>query len=204
MIKVLQKYKKGVYYMDRAEFDKLEVLEQIKVVNEALAKAESLRSISKSLSMSKTTLRDRFIKLGYKFNADIRKYIKDNNNREVQSYQSNTKVSPRANKQDIKPIDDGITKELQQYKNDLLELINAKAELMQMLKYHQSNTNVIDIPQIDINSIPQDLQKDIVLKSIKVYEPIFDRFNDICNKNKSIKKQDLLSLALYEFTQKYQ
>ena len=64
--------------MTKEEFNKLEVLEQLEFINNLLAEGKSLRIISGSLSMSKTTFRDRFIKIGYIYDANTIQYEKDN------------------------------------------------------------------------------------------------------------------------------
>jgi hypothetical protein len=64
--------------MTKEEFNKLEVLEQLEFINDLLAEGKSLRVISGSLGMSKTTFRDRFIKIGYIYDANTIQYEKDN------------------------------------------------------------------------------------------------------------------------------
>ena len=88
-------------------------------------------------------------------------------------------------------------------KNNLLDLVQNKDDLMEMLKNYKSNINIIDVPQLDINTLPQDLQKNITTKSVKLYSPIYNSFDRLCKAYSSIKKQDLISLALFEFTNKY-
>lgn len=189
--------------MDRKQFDALEVLDQIEYINKLLSYGQSLRSISDSLEISKTTIRDRFKKLGYILNPDKKQYYKDNA-LEVQTYQSNTKVIHRANKHELEPIDNGSTKILQKYyPSELNELLENKDDILEMLKYYKNNTKVIEVPQLDINTIPQQLCDKIANKSIKVYEPVHKLFDEVCSQYGNIKKQDLVSIALYEFYIKY-
>ena len=63
--------------MTKEEFNKLEVLEQLEYVNNLLAEGKSLRIISGSLGMSKTTFRDRFTKIGYIYDANTSQYSKN-------------------------------------------------------------------------------------------------------------------------------
>ena len=187
--------------MNRADFDKLDVLGQLAYINELLKNGESLRNISVKLSISKTTIRDRFKKLGYSFNGDTRQYTKlyHRNNTEVfKSIKVEKHKSCKNNTLIKNNIETKSFKKFNIMNNDLIELVNAKVDILNMLKYYKNNAS-----QLDINSIPQDFQKNIVNKSIKVYKPIFDEFIDFCEKNKGIKKQDMVSLALYEFISKY-
>jgi predicted DNA-binding protein YlxM (UPF0122 family) len=182
--------------VDRKRFDALEILEQINYINKILTTGESLRSISDSLGISKTTIRDRFKKLGYVFNADIKQYHKNN-----------TKASQGDDKQELKPIDKGDTNILQMHYpeelNDLKELLDHKDDILEMLKDYKSNARIIEVPQLDINTIPHELCGKISNKSIKVYEAVHKLFDEVCNQYGNIKKQDLVSISLYEFYIKY-
>ena len=64
--------------MIKEDFNKLEVLEQLQYINNLLAEGKSLRIISGSLGMSKTTFRDRFTKIGYMFDANTSQYTQNN------------------------------------------------------------------------------------------------------------------------------
>ena len=197
--------------MDKIEFNELEILKQLEYVNNELLKGGSLRNISKSLSMSKTTIRDRAMKIGYIYNKELGQYTQDNT-MGIQLHQNITKEPHKAQERATTTVKEGNTKELQKYSNtkelqkynsDILELIENKNELLEMLKKYKNNTNIIEVPQLDINSLPEELQKDIANKSIKIYEPVYKKFNEVCNQYGSIKKQDLISLALYEFINRY-
>jgi len=90
---------------------------------------------------------------------------------------------------------------------DLIELINLKPDLIDMLQdyksnekiIHTENDNIISILNIDI----PELQGDLINKSIKVYDNIARQFDKVCSQYSSIKRQDLYSLALLEFIEKY-
>lgn len=188
--------------MTKEEFNKLEVLDQVKYINGLVANGKSLREISSDLGMSKTTFRDRFKKIGYIYSADIKQYCKENKS-EVQKHESITKIPQRVVTKVIEPIKKENTKEVQKYNDDILELIDNKTELLEMLKDYKSKIKIIDMPQLNINSLPQELQTNIINKSIKVYEPVSKLFDEVCGEFGSIKKQDMLSLAMYEFYKKY-
>lgn len=96
-----------------------------------------------------------------------------------------------------------IINEVQTYENKLLELIYNKDEILEMLKNYKGITKVIEHPVLDLNDLPNNLQNVIVNKSIKIYNPVYDLFNEVCDSYKNLKKQDLISLALYEFYEKY-
>jgi len=72
-----------------------------------------------------------------------------------------------------------------------------------MLKYYKNNANIIDVAQLDMNTLPGDVQTDIINKSIKLYAPVQKLYDKVCSQYPSFKKQDMISLALYEFYLKY-
>ena len=88
-------------------------------------------------------------------------------------------------KRDVAPIAEGITKEMQKYRDDLMELVNYKEDILEMLKYHKDNINVINVAQLDMDSLPKEYKSIIVNKSIKVYEPVYELFNTLCESYES-------------------
>ena len=48
-----------------------------------------------------------------------------------------------------------------------------------------------------------EVKKDIINKSIKIYEPVYKLFDEVCKSYPSYKKQDLISIALLEFCNKH-
>ncbi|MCB2308877.1 DNA-binding protein [Clostridium estertheticum] len=197
--------------MDRIEFDKLGVLEQIEYINNKITEGNTITEICKEILIGRTTVRDRFIKEGYVYNKELGQYYKDNT-LGVQIHENITKVPQRGRNQVAEGIKNDNTKELQKYEStkelqkyntDILELINNKTELLEMLKDYKSNTKIIDMPQLNISSLPEEMQTDIINKSIKIYGPVSKLFDKVCDGYVGYKKQDLISLALYEFCCRY-
>jgi hypothetical protein len=180
------------------------VLEQIEYINSNLAEGKTITKICESIGIGRTTIRDRFIKSGFIYSKENNSYSTSNDKNITKVINENnithdSRPKPiNNNKNELQSI-----KEFNNIKNDLTELINNKDELLEMLKDYKNHTNVIDIPMLDINTLPGEMQKNILTKSIKVYKPIYDLFDKLCNQYNSIKKQDLVSLALYEFYLKY-
>lgn len=189
-----------MYKVIREEFNKLEVLEQLDYVNHELKKNKSLRIIGSNLKMSKTTFRDRFAKIGYMYNADLKEYTNDNNP-EIQLHQKNVKSSQKTVKPNMEPIaKDNVE---QKYKDDILELVQNKNELLEMLKNYKNNAVTTKTTEFNINNLPQELQTNILRKTLKIYEPIYINFDEVCNSYGNFKRQDLISLAILEFCNKY-
>lgn len=68
--------------LDKHEFNKLDIKDQLKYINNILIKGESLRNISSNLGISKTSINNRFIEQCYIFNKEAMQYIKDNEYKE--------------------------------------------------------------------------------------------------------------------------
>ena len=47
------------------------------------------------------------------------------------------------------------------------------------------------------------VKRDIINKSIKIYEPVYKLFDEVCKSYPSYKKQDLISIALLEFCNRH-
>lgn len=181
--------------MNRAEFDKLDFTGQVNYINEELIKGLTLTKICKNINIGRTTIRDRFVKDGYSFSKEKNQYLKDSNDK------SNCKVIHENNI--VQNNKSKAVIEFNSIKNDLLQLLENKDDILKIVKEYKNKSKVIDIPELNINDIPSNMQKDITTRSLKIYDPIYKLFNNLCNKYSSIKKQDLISLALLEFCNKY-
>ena len=77
--------------MDKLGFNKLEVTEQLKYINELLTGGQKLSDISKNVGISRTTVRARFLKIDYGYNAITKQYEK-HNRLEIPLYSDITKI----------------------------------------------------------------------------------------------------------------
>lgn len=196
--------------MNRIEFDNMDLLEQVNYINAQLSLGSTLTKICEGIGIGRATVRDRFIKADYTFDKAKNQYLKsidDKSNIKVVhkvlnqvslkkpvEYKSNTIVKSKESQ---------YLKEFYSIKDDLLELVKNKDDLLNIIREYKSNTKIIEIPELNINDIPSKLRKDINTRSLKIYDPIYNLFNELCDEYPSIKKQDLISLALLEFFNKY-
>ena len=72
--------------------------------------------------------------------------------------------------------------------------------MIEQYKKSQEHKNIIEIPQINLDN--KKLQGNIISKSFKSYEVVFDDFVNFCKDRKETQK-DLIALALVEFIIKY-
>lgn len=61
-------------YINKEEFNKLEVLEQIQYINRELEDNKSITSVCKELEIGRSTIKYRFKKANYSYTKDLNKY----------------------------------------------------------------------------------------------------------------------------------
>lgn len=89
-----------------------------------------------------------------------------------------------------------------QLKHNIMNVAQAAPGLMEMLDwYHKKHKNVIEIPELKINS--KALGESIITKTFKVSEKAVKKFIEFAEKHPQFKHQDLLGMALIEFAEKY-
>lgn len=206
--------------MTKVEFNKLEILMQLKYINSLLEKGKSLRSISSDLSMSKTTFRDRFVKIGYVYNLNTKQYYKDNNitiqphdnikkvpqisiNRDV----AGTKEVIQIDNKSISKQENLMMQEFTELKTTLAEvteLLEMKDQLKEVIQYYNKSKSIIDVPvPPELNIEKGKFEGELKGRLIKVYDNVNKSWLDFCKNNNQFKMQDLYSTALLEFIEKY-
>ncbi|KOC48356.1 hypothetical protein [Clostridium botulinum] len=167
-------------------FNDLNINEQVQFINEQLAENKNLSvtRLCKKCGLSKSTVVGRILKEGYKYNADERKYIKDNN-RAIQNNISN-KECAAANEDNI---DDDI-KELLKYKDELIKL--AKQNQSSIKKV--SKDMIIDIGLVEGKTVNH---------NFKIYESVKKEVQNIQKQYPHYRYQDLVSTALHEYCIKH-
>ena len=176
--------------MDRIEFDKLDVLNQISYINKELTINKTLTNICKSIGIGRSTIRDRFKSNGYEFNKDSKQYesIVEIIEKDIPKFKSSNKVveTEKSNKQVLEEI--------------ILNYSEMNNKLNEMYDWYklQSSEKVVEDKMLIID----DFEGKVVTRSYKLYEPIQKEFAEFCKRNK-FKVQDLLSQALTEFLNKY-
>ncbi len=175
--------------MNRKEFDNLEVINQIKYINERLNNNDTLTNICKEIGIGRTTVRDRFKGLSYEYNKETKKYESF-----IEVIETTNEL--KSSKKVVGAIEDN---------NAVLEHIlinysNMNNKLNEMYDWYklQSSEKVVEGKKLIID----DFEGKVVTRSYKLYEPIQKEFAEFCKRNK-FKVQDLLSQALTEFLNKY-
>ncbi len=156
---------------NREEFDSLEVIDQIEYINKELEE-NNLTETCKKIKISRSTIRERFLKKGYVYDKIQNKYIcineADNKPQRINKCKNNTNVSED----------------------------NLKA-LERRIKALEDKINRQTINDIDINI--KKFKGNTVSRCYRVYEEVQKEFSKFCKENSNYKVQDLLSMALYEY-----
>lgn len=187
--------------MNRTDFDVLEVLEQIKYINKSLLEGYTVTGICNYIGIGRSTIRDRFKKVGYEYNKTINQY---------ESIIEVVEAEPVEVKE---PIRESIEPVIQESSNlvvgtdneILTSLINnyddMNSKLNEMYNWYklQSSNKVVETEKLKID----DFEGDIVVRSYKLYESIQKEFLEFCKINNKYKVQDILCQALKEFMEKY-
>ncbi|UUV16656.1 hypothetical protein [Clostridioides difficile] len=191
--------------MNRKEFDKLTIDEQINYFNQKMSLGLSKAEVCRNLSLPSSTWRDRIKKAEYELDQVNKCYKKINSsNKENSSYCSNTSVIPHDSisinsGEFISPI-----YEIKKLEKDLRELIENKEDIFKAIEFFkkaEEEKNVVDIIQFKIDA--EKLTGDISVKSFKIYSDVFEKFLEFTEKNKSFKKQDILAQFILDGIQRY-
>lgn len=192
--------------MNKEEFNKLPISEQINFINSELKNNKSITSVCKELGVGRSTIRDRFKKANYSYSKDLNKYT-FNDNTESSSQEliqdknrCNTsdiynKSTDLSNNNSIITVLEKSDKEIQK---NLLDLVNNYDVLKEIIELHRRNTSVIK-QQIIINL--EDTET--TTTTLRINKTILEKFNEFCNENKQFKKVDLLSQSLKNFIEQH-
>lgn len=195
--------------MNKEKFNKLDIIEQIKYINNELKNNKSITSVSKELGIGRSTIRDRFKKANYIYSKELNEYVHNNDITEVTQVnkksnnrcdtsvkmEENNCSTPVIQKDTVTEI---VTKSDKEIRNNLLDLVNNYDVLKDIIELHKRNTSVVK-QQIIIDL--EDAESK--LTTLRINSTVLDQFNEFCSKHKEYKKLDLLSQAIKEFIEKY-
>ena len=154
--------------MMKEEFNKLKVKDQVEYINKKL-ESKTLTEVCKEIKISRSTVRDRFLKQGYIFDK--------NNNKYGYHFESNNKsVNENKCKNDTKVLEEKI------------QVLKLKIEAIE--KKLNNNSRVESMKKFEGKTVS---------RCYRLYEEVQKDFSEFCKKNSKYKVQDILSMALYEY-----
>lgn len=199
--------------MNKEEFNKLDVLDQIEYINNQLENNNSVTSVCKQLNIGRSTIRDRFKKINYRYSKDLNRYVDNDNITDVlqeptepQNSNDNRCTTSDIDKNNVSNTDvervdkvtDIINKSDVEIKETIIDIVNNYDVLKEMIELHKSNMSVVK-QQIVIDV--EDAESK--LATLRVNSKELELFNSFCEANKQYKKIDLISQALKEFREKH-
>ena len=157
--------------MGKEEFNKLKVKDQVEYINQKLEN-QTLTDVCKEIQISRSTVRERFLKQGYVFNKNNNKYIlssEENNEAQKENkYENNTKVL-----------------------EEKIQALESKIEAIE--NKLNNNSSRVDIKKFEGKTVS---------RCYRLYEEVQKDFSKFCKENSNYKVQDILSGALYEYMKK--
>lgn len=181
---------------------------QLEILNNLLSDGLTVKEVRANLGIGEKALQKIIKKNGYKYDQRQKKYIsntevvKSNTSNESvekyidnEGYQNNIPVTFRSEEyykllEMIKNYDDMITKSKQ------------IDQVYEWYKKKILDENIIDIEIPKLQILDNVEQKEIVTRSFKLYADVNKDFKSFCNKS-NYKAQDIVSVALREFLDKY-
>lgn len=157
--------------MGKDDFNKLNLKDQVEFINKNLG-SKTLTEISKEIKISRSTIRERFLKQGYIFDKNKNKYI----------YSS--EINNKAQKENKCNNNTNVLEEKIKALESKIEAIESK------LNNKNKEFNAIEIKKFDGKTVS---------RCYRVYEDIQKEFSKFCKENSNYKVQDILSMALYEY-----
>ena len=165
--------------MTKEEFLELDIDKKIEYLNEKLSEGQTVIRIREDLGIGEKSLQKIIRENGYKYFQKEKRYYKENTN------------------------------VLQNYKDDLLEIVQAKKDIFEVINafkenlYYKDTTNVIEV--VASNEIQiKDFNSEAKVTSFRVYGETLTKWKEFCSKHKKYNNQDLVSMALEEYMKKYE
>lgn len=185
------------------DFENLSIEKQVEFVNDQLKKSPnmSVNKICQKFGFKESTIKTRFGKANFKFDSVKRQYFKE------------MKVEIKDVIQ-MQNVDESVNSEVAITKNDNAELMELKKSLEEVKELLEMKDKIKEVIKLydEIEVAPKDnkleIDRDIFSEELtnrvtRVYKNINVMWQDFCKDHKQYKMQDLYSLALYEFMEKY-
>lgn len=182
--------------------------DQLKILNDLLSDGLTVKEVRANLGIGEKALQKIIKENGYKYDQRQKKYI--SNTEVVKSNTSNESVEKYMDNEGYQNNTPVTFRSEEYYK--LLEMIKNYDDMTKKLKqmdqvyewYEKKilDENIIDIEIPKLQIIDNVEQKEIVTRSFKLYADVNKDFKKFCNKS-NYKAQDIVSVALREFLDKY-
>ena len=182
------------------DIKELSIEQLVEYVNQELAKGRTMRDIeTNDFKVNDRVIVKRLTRRGYKrvgneFKQSITNVIQKDKKSKVKVVQkSNKDITPSKNKV-IQKHNQGISNE------KLMELVDLIEPIKEMLEEYKRNKDIIDVNTIELR--PKAITE-VKQKLFKIDVNVLEQWEEFVSRHKEYKVQQLISLALEEFIQKY-
>lgn len=208
--------------MNKEQFKKLDILEQIEIVNKVLKEGKTLTAFSEEVEISRKTISKNFSKIGYKFSQSKKQYIIENTDVQAggqKKYYSNiTESNIKTTPEEVNniPVINNITTNLEvtsNQKNSLTYLMDNVERIKAILdgpnRYYkditESNMETKEDIVKDIYNFKQ-AKRDYRAKTLKLDIDVQKGFERIAEdlKDSGVTQQELLNYILNQYIKFYE
>ncbi|WP_033827194.1 hypothetical protein [Bacillus andreraoultii] len=163
--------------MKYEEFQQMDLIERVEIVNNLLTETQDLREASKRLGLNYSSFCKEMRVGGFVFNQSKKQYEKTFSIREYKSIQRH--INQSEDNSDV-----------------MLFITEHFDELKELLRIHSD--------QLVLNPMVYDPSIDSVSKTFQINSLIYQDFSDLCStKFAHLRNRDIVSQCLYEFTKRY-
>lgn len=183
--------------MNKEEFNSLKFEDKISYINAKLIEGQTVTKIRENLGIGEKALQREIKSNGYKYNSKLKQYVANTTSNTI----SNTKNN------DIVVLDCNTNPILKESQKKAINFLEENMEIFELLvEKFKSNTTSNTISNTDENKIIIDLIDDKHLnpkaKAFRVNMFVYKEWQEFCEKQR-YSKQDLLSMAMKEYMEKY-
>lgn len=190
-------------------FKELPLNQQVEFINKELKNSDiSLKKVCQKFGLNKKKINDKFSKIGYEYNVEDRAYTKvvliQKSNKSISNIEHKEIEASKPVEGNLNILEPSRLKNIENALKEVKELIEIKEEIKEVIQKYNKDKNVIDV--VGKQELKIDFSKfegEVKGRYVKVYRNINEDWIKFCKKNKQFNIQDLYSLALLEFMDKY-
>ena len=188
--------------MNKEELKALPIEEQMKYMNNLLNDNKSRSDIYKMIGMARTTLGDHVKRCNYKFDTNTNQYIKSDSQALIQS-NNNSIIKKVIPKHSSSKSEVAITKD-DPLMEEVKELLSMKDDLKILIQEYNRSKNIVDVIEpVELKVDKTRFKGELKGRLIKVYDNVNNDWIEFCKSNSQFKMQDLYSMALLDYINKF-
>lgn len=176
--------------MNKEEFKKFSFIEKINYFNSKLEEGLTVTKIREGIGIGEKSWQKEVKRNGYKYDNKAKIYLK------IEGTTENTTIATTNNKFELLAEDPG------EVSNYLIDNFSILKDIIEKYKSTTTSTTQSTTNKIVINLV-DDKHLSPKPKSIRINEFVYQDWQKFCEANKMYSKQELISMALKEYIEKY-